>query len=367
MAAKKKKKSSKPAATIGVPRLCALRVGPTRSLGPAVGGERARLIRVNEDKWVNGTNLRYAFFPNSGDFKPWAGSEALKQQVRKAFAKWSAVGIGLTFQEVGDRAQAELRIGFEHDDGHWSYIGRQVLRQGSDDRTMNLDPLDGIASGDYGVDVACHEIGHTIGFPHEHQNPNAGIVWDEEAVYASLAQPPNGWDREKTYSNIIRKIAADSVQGSSWDPDSIMHYPFGAGLIAQPAKYRTGLEPSGGISARDAQWVKTFYPPPQKKDEVELPLLQTARLWLGPGGQKNYVLEPKVTRYYDIRTFGTSDTVGVLNLRENGNERFLAGDDDSGEDRNMLIRRRLQAGFTYVLRLRLYYAASRGETAVMWW
>ena len=41
------------------------------------------------------------------------------------------------------------------------------------------------------IDTAIHEIGHTLGFPHEHQNPHAGIVWDEEAVYAALAQPPN--------------------------------------------------------------------------------------------------------------------------------------------------------------------------------
>ena len=29
--------------------------------------------------------------------------------------------------------------------------------------------------------------------------------------------------------------------------------------------------------------------------------------------------------------------------------------------------RRLHEGRTYVLRIRLYYAADSGETAVMWW
>jgi hypothetical protein len=57
----------------------------------------------------------------------------------------------------------------------------------------------------------------------------------------------------------------------------------------------------------------------------------------------------------------------VLNLRENGSERYLAGDDDSGEDRNTLIRRRQQAGFTYVLpppRLRSVSGRDRGDVVV---
>ena len=80
------------------------------------------------------------------------------------------------------------------------------------------------------------------------------------------------------------------------------------------------------------------------------------------------MLKPTVDRYYEIRTFGTSDTVIVLFERTpNGRESFVAGDDDSGEDRNAYIRRRLHGGRTYVLRIRLYYAADSGETAVMWW
>jgi len=42
-----------------------------------------------------------------------------------------------------------------------------------------------------GFDTALHEIGHTLGLKHEHQNPYAGIVWDEEEVYAYTAKPPN--------------------------------------------------------------------------------------------------------------------------------------------------------------------------------
>lgn len=348
-------------------RFCTLREGVPRSFSPSVAGERLRLIRMNADKWVNGTLLRYAFFENTGQFKKWSGNDALKSQVRKAFKRWIDLGIGLKFEEAADRAQAEIRIGFESGDGHWSYVGRQIHNEGQDDRTMNLDPTDGIASGDYGIDVACHEIGHTMGFPHEHQNPNAGIVWDEEAVYHDLGGSPNFWSREMTFHNIIRKIPADEVQGSSWDPDSVMHYSFKAGLILKPEKYNAGLQPAGGLSSRDKEWVKTFYPPLKSSDEEALPLLELRRLQIAAGQQRNFLLKPAASRYYEIRTFGQSDVVAVLFERANKSDIYVTADDDSGEDRNAYIRRRLNKDRTYVLRVRMYYAAASGETGVMWW
>jgi hypothetical protein len=218
------------------------------------------------------------------------------------------------------------------------------------------------------IDTAIHEIGHTMGFPHEHQNPNAGIVWDEEAVYASLAQPPNEWDREKTFDNIISKIRPDTVQGSSWDPDSIMHYPFEAGLIKEPVRFRTGLQPAGGLSERDKTWVRTFYPvlaapasDPELKPGISVPLNLT------PGQQANYTIKPPATRRYDLGTFGISDTVIVLFEEVNGELRHLASNDDSGTDVNARLRVKLFVGKKYVLRVRLYYADRAGETSVMLW
>jgi hypothetical protein len=138
------------------------------------------------------------------------------------------------------------------------------------------------------ADTALHEIGHTLGLPHEHQNPNAGIVWDEEKAYTTLAGPPNNWPREKTQWNILRKIEPDTVQGSNWDPDSVMEYPFPAGLILQPERYRTEpLRPAGGLSPRDLAWARAFYP---GGDEGELPELlpfQSRELAILPGEQRD--------------------------------------------------------------------------------
>ena len=356
---------------------CSVPQVPERTFDPSVAPGRIRLIQTLENKWANGTKLHYYFFDRETDgervflsngpsqWQPWTTSNAEKDVVRQAFRMWKDVGVGLEFEEVSTRDEAEIRIGFMRGDGAWSYIGRGVLNIGGNQRTMNFG-WDLTRRPDE-IDTAVHEIGHTLGFPHEHQNPNAGIVWDEEAVYAALAKPPNRWDRATTFHNIIRKIEPDTVQGSNWDPNSIMHYPFEAGLIAAPADYRNGLSPEGGLSERDKAWVKTFYPALTADDYKELRPFESVTLNITPGGQSNFVIRPNATRKYEIRTFGASDTVIVLFEDDNGELRYLAGDDDSGEDYNASLQVKLLKGRKYVLRVRLYYEDRAGETAVMMW
>ncbi len=327
-----------------------------RPLPASTDPNRARLIIALGNKWVNGTTLRFCFLQKAG----WkAKNDKQPETVRKAFAAWKELGIGLEFQEVSDPAEAEIRIGFEQGDGAWSYIGRDILEQGTSERTMNFGW--DIAND---LDTALHEIGHTLGFPHEHQNPFSGIVWDEEAVYASLAQPPNSWSRATTFHNIIRKLEASSVRGSKWDPDSVMHYPFEAGLIKEPAGYTGGLRPKGGLSAIDKEYVKQFYPDTSGAPQLLKPF-ESVRLDLQPGQQANFRIEPAETRYYDLQSFGQSDTVLVLFEDVGGDLRYVSGDDDGGEDRNAKLRLRLKRGSKYVARLRLYYAHTQGNFALM--
>ncbi len=341
-------------------RYCGLVPEPVRDFDANVHAERASLIRLSGNKWTNGTVLHYHFLNTPAR---WRGTEAHKNLVRDAFKQWKAVGIGLQFVEVDAAAEAEVRIGFQRDDGHWSYVGRGVLNQGTSERTMNLDKGD-----QFDIDTAMHEIGHTLGFPHEHQNPKSGIEWDEEKVYAELAKPPNRWSREKTFHNIIRKLDPETVEGSVWDPDSIMHYPFEAGLIRKPTKFQIQpLIPAPGLSARDKAYVKSFYPALGESDHKRLEPFRSMPLRLGPGQQADYLVEPAATREYTFSTFGTSDTVMALFEEVNGEPRFRVGDDDSGYSRNARFDAKLFAGRRYFLRVRLYWAHSVGETAVMMW
>jgi hypothetical protein len=164
------------------------------------------------------------------------------------------------------------------------------------------------------IDTAMHKIGrHTLGLiPHEHQSPNINIQWNEEKVYDHLSQSPNYWDHDKTYHNIIRKLDSNKVEGTIWDQNSIMHYPFEAGLILYPESARNGIRPAGGLSSIDREAAQRFYPATTTTTAITLEPNHTYPLAIGPGESKNYYIWPDVTWTYIIQTFGVSDTVMVL-------------------------------------------------------
>ena len=338
---------------------CCVPITPQREFGSDVSNNRARLIRVAEKKWVNGTVLHYCFLENEPRLV--AVDENQKIVVKRAFDMWTDIGIGIKFKQVFSSDDAEIKIGFDQNDGSWSYVGRDILNK---EQTMNFG-WDLTRQGE--IDTAIHEIGHTLGFPHEHQNPNAGIVWDEEAVYNELAGPPNFWSRQDTFWNIIRKISPDTVEGTKWDPNSIMHYTFGPGLIKKPEKYKDGLYPEQGLSEKDISQARLFYPKLSETEQEELNMLECKSLAIKAGHQKNFFVKPNSSRDYTFRTFGGSDTVMILFEQDKDELHFIKGSDDGGTDLNANFTVRLIKGRKYVLRIRLYYNFSNSGTAVMMW
>lgn len=320
---------------------------------------RAAAIISTRSKWANGTVLHYCFFTGGSRF---ATPKAQADAVRDAFARWAAVGIGLGFQEVNQLSEAEVRIGYSTADGSSaSAVGREVLQVPLNEPTTVYGWS---LTTPYGRGTALHELGHVFGMEHEHQNPFAGIKWHEQAVYDSLAKPPNNWDRDTTYHNILAKLTSQQVQGSTWDPDSIMEYEFEPGLVDEPQQYDVnGLTPPGTLSSADKAWALKWYPPLA----AALPTLQpfqTVSVDLVAGGQVDCAITPTASRNYRIETKGASDTLLVLFEDIDSEPRFLAGDDDSGEDRNASIAYKLFKGRRYIVRLRLYYPGQSGKTSL---
>ena len=316
---------------------CAVPRLKPREFGPEVSAERQKLIIVTGNKWVNGTQLHYYFFED--DF--WGAGNDQKDIVREGFEVWEDVGIGISFTEVSSPDDAEIRIGFQQGDGYWSYIGTYMLNIGQSERTMNFGQ--DLTQDHRGVDVPVHEIGHTLGFPHSHQNPFSGIVWNESAVIEYFSGHPNYWTLEDIKNNVLDKLPANLVEGSDWDPNSIMHYAFQTGLIALPEEYQNGLTPVPGLSDVDKEQVWLFYPA-VTPSYTELKPLELQRLNLQMGQQKDFSIRPESTRTYTIQTFGPMDSVMVLFEDRDGDFQFIAGDDDSGWNRNASLNLRLYAG-----------------------
>jgi len=150
----------------------------------------------------------------------------------------------LTFVETG----GDVRISLVGNAGSWSLVGTDCLRAPPDSATLNYGWID--------IPTVIHEFGHVLGMIHEHENPRGNTIeWDEPKVYSWAAQT-QGWDRETTYNNIIMRYSKDQVNGSDYDPLSVMLYFFPASLT----KNGVGTQQNMRLSPIDVEWIEKQYP-----------------------------------------------------------------------------------------------------------
>ena len=156
------------------------------------------------------------------------------------------VGVNLIF--VGPKESADIRISFDPNGGAWSLIGTDCKQIPRDQPTMNF--------GWFDVATTIHEFGHALGMIHEHQNPKGNkIEWDKKKVY-EWAEETQGWDQNTTYSNIIEKYDANQINGSDFDPMSIMLYFFPGDLTTN----NKGTHQNLRLSAYDVEYLNSVYP-----------------------------------------------------------------------------------------------------------
>jgi len=324
--------------------LCTCRPRVERPNAPTVGPERARMVAIHSKLWASGTKLRYYIKPTF-----------VKDHVviRESFTRWDGL-VGLSIEEVFRRDRAHIRIGFDND-GSWSYVGRDNHGIPVDQNTMNFG-----WSVEEDPDTALHEIGHALGMSHEHQSPHSGITWNRREVIESLSGPPNNWRLAQIESNIFKKLPANA-EGSDWDYDSIMHYPFGPEMIEKPEGFSGGLTPDPGLSFQDVVWARKMYPSLIPEDD-DLQVDEPQMVTLEPGGQSSFSFVPPVNGIYKIGTSGDNDTVLVI-FDEDGE--FVAGDDDSGQHKNALIDVSLTKGKRYTIRVRMFWSDAGGQVTIL--
>lgn len=324
-------------------KVCIDRLLPAALLRPqrtirTRGGERG--IAPIGKTWMNGSTLRVRFL----------GGTAGEQATAREQAGWWAQAANLKF-DFNNAANAEIRIAFDSNDGAWSYVGTDCSSIPLNQPTMNLGFLDG--------GTAAHEFGHAIGLAHEHQNPRGGIQWNEQVVIEELAKSPNFWDEQTTRHNVLRKYTVDQINGTDFDPDSIMLYFFPASWTMNGIATKANEV----LSAIDKQFIAgaKMYPrtgvTPATAVELEVNAKKRTRASIGKFGEEDlFQFVAARDGRYRIDTRGPTDV--VMKLFGPGDQTaVIAEDDDSGIDANALIHADLIAG-QYFVQVRHYNRAS---------
>jgi hypothetical protein len=154
--------------------------------------------------------------------------------------------LGLKLEYVD--ADGDIRISLDNQKGSWSYVGTQSKSIAVNEPTMNFGWLD--------VATIIHEFCHALGMIHEHQNPfGKGIDWNLKKVFA-WTNATQGWDMYTTCQNITKRYNMELVNGSDYDPESIMLYSYPAELTNnRQATYR-----NVALSSYDRLWLSSIYP-----------------------------------------------------------------------------------------------------------
>jgi len=186
--------------------------------------------------WRNGVTLRVRFI---------GGTPAAQASARAAAEEWSRHA-NLRFRFV-DEADAEIRVGFDRNSGAWSFMGIDALGIPGTQPTMNLGWIEAAAP--------LQQFGHVLGLINEHQNPNARLPWNRDAVYKEFTGSPNFWDRSLIENSVLRPVSISGYR--EFDVDSVMMKLF-------PGHYFTDGVARGGktsLSDGDKAWARRLYPP----------------------------------------------------------------------------------------------------------
>jgi hypothetical protein len=207
----------------------------------------------------------------------------------------------------------------------------------------------------------------SLGMEHEHQNSNAGVVWNTDKVHKYFSDLPNCWTLETIEHSILRKVEPRAIREGRWDRNSIMNLTIPAGLALHPKEIQdNGLVAASAISDWDMEYVRNFYPQTNELVPIKLDPFVSFKLDVENGKQIDLNVSVPRDREYTIETIGKADA--FLTMYEKGKSgalTFIASDDDSGSSRNAKVHVRLLAKRPYVVRCRLVYAASRGEVALI--
>ena len=282
-------------------------------------------------RWKNGRTVKIKFLN---------GSDRLRARIKEAAETWLEY-VNLKFEWV-ESGRSDIRIYAAMDSGSWSYIGTGALKISQEKPTMQFGWLTERSSERELNRVVVHEFGHMLGFIHEHQNPKGNpIRWDEDKVFRRYRGAPNYWTDREIRDNVLNRYRFDQINGTTYDPTSIMVYAFPAYLT------KNGISASwnSDLSEQDIAVAKRLYP---KKSVENLTLTVGGKVEgeLSVPGEKDIAkFEIDRADFYTIQTTGDTDTKIAIYKGET----LVVSDFDSGVDSNAEITTLLNPGKYTVL------------------
>lgn len=182
-------------------------------------------------------------------------SNAMKSRILSHMNAWNKTA-NVTF--VLSSTDPQVRIATTPGDGHWSYLGTDILTIPKNEPTMNLDSFSMSTPESEYIRVVRHETGHTIGAPHEHMRRALVQLIDAKKAIEFFGAT-QGWNPDMVRRQVLTPIEESSLLGTAnSDPKSIMCYQI-PGQITKSGKPILG---GTDIDASDFAFMATIYPKP---------------------------------------------------------------------------------------------------------
>lgn len=201
-------------------------------------------VLTNKRWHTDGVDLSVSFME--------ARPKEFRDRILSHMNAWGETG-KVRFRETSGTGQ--VRIAFAID-GHWSYLGTDVLLIDQNQPTMNLQAFTMATPDREFYRVVRHETGHTLGFPHEHMRGELVAKIDREKAIAYY-MATQGWSREEVIQQVLTPIAESSILATPRaDPRSIMCYQIPGSLTVDGQPIVGGTD----IDQFDREFVAQCYP-----------------------------------------------------------------------------------------------------------
>jgi hypothetical protein len=168
-------------------------------------------------------------------------------------------------------------------DGFWSYLGTDIRGIPQNQPTMNLQGFTMNTPESEFHRVVRHEVGHTLGFPHEHMRRAIVQRLDPQKTIAYF-QRTQGWSAATVRQQVLTPLDESALIANAADVVGIMCYALPASITTDGQPIPGGLD----IDESDYQLAAKVYPPtsppPPPPDGVTMLVPRAGRwAWVSEG------------------------------------------------------------------------------------